>query len=143
MKRKRSKKNTNNSRTKINKRVLKERAENRKGCISMIVFILILSSPIWFYRGILHEVILPIWGEKGKAVLSGRMAPRPWSGLHRTPDYSYSFYMNGKLHEKNSAISTKNASYQLGDSVDIIYLKKFPFISSCISPRKVNDSFGK
>lgn len=141
--RRRKLKKINKNRTKINKRILKEREEKRKGCISMVVFILIFSSPLWFYRGILHEVVLPIWGEKSKAVLSGLMEPASWSGRYGIPHYSYSFYSNGKLYEKDSNISTKNASYQLGDSVDIIYLKKFPFISSCISPRKVNDSLGK
>lgn len=83
----------------------------------------------------MHEIVLPIWGERDKAVLSGTMRPRPWSGRYATPDYSYSFYKNGTLYVKNSAISVENTSYHLGDSVDIMYLELMPFISSCVSPK--------
>ena len=97
--------------------------------------LLIFSSPLWLYRGIMHEIVLPIWGERNKAVLSGTMRPRPWSGRYATPDYSYSFYKNGTLYEKNSAISVEDTLYHLGDSVDIIYLELMPFISTCVSPK--------
>mgnify|MGYP000011799118 CR=1 FL=1 len=121
---------------KINKRILKERREKKKGRIGILIILLFFSSPLWFYRGIMHEIVLPIWGERDKAVLSGTMRPRPWSGRYATPDYSYSFYKNGTLYVKNSAISVENTSYHLGDSVDIMYLELMPFISSCVSPKR-------
>ena len=64
----------------INKRIIREKIEKKKGCIGILIMLLIFSSPLWFYRGIMHEIVLPIWGEKSKAVLSGTMRPRPWSG---------------------------------------------------------------
>lgn len=121
---------------KINKRILKERREKKKGRIGILIILLFFLSPLWFYRGIMHEIVLPIWGERDKAVLSGTMRPRPWSGRYATPDYSYSFYKNGTLYVKNSAISVENTSYHLGDSVDIMYLELMPFISSCVSPKR-------
>ena len=121
---------------KINKRILKERREKKKGRIGILIILLFFSSPLWFYRGIMHEIVLPIWGERDNAVLSGTMRPRPWSGRYATPDYSYSFYKNGTLYVKNSAISVENTSYHLGDSVDIMYLELMPFISSCVSPKR-------
>ena len=65
----------------INKRIIREKIEKKKGCIGILIMLLIFSSPLWFYRGIMHEIVLPIWGEKSKAVLSGTMRPRPWSGF--------------------------------------------------------------
>lgn len=120
---------------KINKRILKERREKKRSYWHFD-YTTLFSSPLWFYRGIMHEIVLPIWGERDKAVLSGTMRPRPWSGRYATPDYSYSFYKNGTLYVKNSAISVENTSYHLGDSVDIMYLELMPFISSCVSPKR-------
>ena len=74
-----------------------------------------------------------IWGEKSKAVLSGTMRPRPWSGRYGIPHYSYSFYKNGKLYRKDSTISVEDTLYHLGDSVDIIYLESIPSINACVS----------
>lgn len=119
----------------INKRILKKKIESRKGCIGILIMLLFFSSPLWFYRGIMHEIVLPIWGKRSKAVLSGTMRPRRWSGRYAIPDYSYSFYKNGKLYVKNSAISVEDTLYHLGDSVDILYLESMPFINSCVSPK--------
>lgn len=122
---------------KLNKLILRKRAEDRQGCISIWIMILLVSSPLWFYRGIMHEIVLPIRGIEGKAVLSGTMGPRSWSHhRHKTPIYYYAFYMNGKLYEKSAAISVKDTSYQIGDTVDILYLKALPFINSRIKNKK-------
>ena len=117
----------------INKRIIREKIEKKKGCIGILIMLLIFSSPLWFYRGIMHEIVLPIWGEKSKAVLSGTMRPRPWSGRYGIPHYSYSFYKNGKLYRKDSTISGEDTPYHLGDSVDIIYLESIPSINACVS----------
>lgn len=129
-----NKKNESNGKE-INKRIIRERMEERKGCIAILIMLLVFSSPLWFYRGIMHEIVLSIWGERSKAVLSGTMRPRPWSGRYAIHHYSYSFYRNGKLYTKDSTISVEDTLYHLGDSVDIIYLESIPFISTCVSPK--------
>lgn len=122
---------------KLNKLILRKRAEDRQGCISIWIMILLVSSPLWFYRGIMHEIVLPIRGEQTKAVLEGWLRYPSWSRYrHTTPTYYYAFYMNGKLYKKNAAISVKDTSYQIGDTVDILYLKALPFISSRIKHKK-------
>lgn len=121
---------------KLNKLILRKRAEDRRVCISMWIIMLVISSPLWFYRGIMHEIVLPIRGIEGKAVLSGTMGPKSWSGRYGIPIYYYAFYMNGKLYEKSAAISVKDTSYQIGDTVDILYLKALPFINSRIKNKK-------
>lgn len=115
---------------KINKRVLRKRAESRKASNIIIISMLIFSSPIWFYWGVMHKIILPIWGEKNKAVLSGRMKHRHWSGLYAPPIYYYSFYKNGKEYSNSARILVSDSLYHMGDTVDILYLKKLPFINS-------------
>lgn len=118
---------------KINKRILKKREEARRFRITAIVLLLLISSPFWFYRGIMHGMILQIWGVQTKAVLAGTMAPPKWSNYrYRTPCYYYAFYKDGKLYEKNSAISIKDSLYHIGDTVNVLYLKSLPFISSCV-----------
>lgn len=126
-------KNSKRNGEKINKRILRDRIEKKKGCVGILIMLLIFSSPLWFYRGIMHEIVLPVFGERSKAILSGTMRPRPWSGRYGIPDYSYSFYKNGKLYENDSVISIEDTLYHLGDSVDIVYLESMPFISACVS----------
>ena len=46
------------------------------------------------------------------------------------------FDKNGKLYSKNADISVKDTLYQIGDTVDILYLEAFPFISSRIKNDK-------
>jgi len=82
----------------------------------------------------MHEIVLPILGKRGKAVLSGTMCPRPCSRRYGIPCYSYSFYKNDKLYNNNSTTSIKDTLYHLGDSVDIIYLETVPSISACVFP---------
>lgn len=120
---------------KINKRILEERAATRKIRTIIIATLLIFLSPLWFYRGVMHEIVLPLFGKEIKAVLAGTMG-KAWGGRRVIPHYYYSFYEKGKLYNKNSSISVKDTLYHIGDTVNIIYLKAFPFISSRIDSDK-------
>lgn len=121
------------NRKKINRRILKERAATRRFRITIVVMLLILTSPIWLYRGIIYEVVLPVLGKQTKAVLAGTMGgSHPWSGSYNIATYYYIFLKNGKLYEKNANICVNDSLYHIGDTVDILYLEALPFISSRI-----------
>jgi len=124
--------NMNNNR-KLNKRILKEKAETKRFRIIIITSLLILTSPFWFYRGIVYEFFLPIYGKTTKAVLVGTIGPTSWSKYrYKTRDYFYSFSKNGKIYEHNANIKVNDSLYHIGDTIDILYLEAFPFISSRI-----------
>ena len=53
---------------KLNKRILKEKVDSKRTRIIIIVTLLIFLSPLWFYRGIMYEIMLPSYGEQTKAV---------------------------------------------------------------------------
>lgn len=54
------------------------------------------SSPPRIYGGIMHEIVLPICGERCKAVFYN--SSLPWNGRYGIPYYIYSFYENGTLY---------------------------------------------
>lgn len=83
----------------------------------------------------MYEIMLPSYGEQTKAVLTGTMG-QAWGGRRIIPCYYYTFDKNGKLYSKNADISVKDTLYQIGDTVDILYLEAFPFISSRIKNDK-------
>lgn len=90
---------------KLNKRILEQRKVDRQIRIGVIVVLLFVTSPLWLYRGIMHEVLLPIYGKPAKAVLVGTMGPSEWSRYrYKKHDYYYAFYKDGKVYEKNSLI---------------------------------------
>lgn len=120
---------------KLNKRILKEKVDSKRTRIIIIVTLLIFLSPLWFYRGIMYEIMLPSYGEQTKAVLTGTMG-QAWGGRRIIPCYYYTFDKNGKLYSKNADISVKDTLYQIGDTVDILYLEALPFISSRIKNDK-------
>lgn len=122
-----------NSSRKLNKRILKEKTEAKRFRIIVIISLLILTSPLWFYRGIMYEILLPIYGKTTKAVLVGTIGPTSWSKYrYKTRDYFYSFSKNGKIYEHNANIKVNDSLFHIGDTVDILYLEALPFISSRI-----------
>ena len=78
----------------------------------------------------MYKVIIPNYGTEDKAVLehivryTGRFSR--WGR-----QYFYTFTVNGKTYERNSNIDADNPNYQLGDTVDIMYLEICPYFSMC------------
>lgn len=124
---------------KLNKRILRERAKTRKGKIALVVFFIILTSPLWLYVGIVREMLLPSFGERTKGILTGINKSSSWNKYrYNTPYYYCTFSTNGKIYNSNPTISVKDTSFHLGDTVDVIYFKSFPFINAIILPKDTN-----
>lgn len=130
----------NETTKRLNKRILRKRAEFKKGKIALIVFFIVITSPIWLYTGIIHGIILPSFGEKTKGILTGLRKPSSWNQYHRydAPSYYCTFDINDEIYENNSTISAKDTSFHLGDTVAVIYLKNLPFINAIILPKDTN-----
>lgn len=124
--------------TKLNKRILREKAKTRKGKIALVVFFIVLTSPLWLYVGIVREMILPSFGERTKGILTGINKPSSWNKYRYVPRYYCSFNANGDIYESNPTISVKDTSFHLGDTVDVIYFKSFPSINAIILPKDTN-----
>lgn len=120
-----------------NKRIQRKEKELKAGRKALILFFALVTSPLWLYVGIIREIILPAFGEKSKAVLTEIRKPGVWSRYHyNEPDFYYTFYINNKLYKANSGLQPNDSSYYLGDTIDIIYLRPFPFISARTSPKE-------
>ena len=118
-----------------NKRILRKKKEARKGRIALIIFFIIVTSPFWLYVGIIRNMILPTFGEKSKAVLTEIRGPFIGINYYDEPDFYYTFYTKGKLYRGNSGIQPNDSLFYLGDTIDIIYLRAFPFINARTSPK--------
>ena len=83
-------------------------------------------------------MILPIFGEKSKAALTEIRGPGIWAGryYYNEPDFYYTFYIRDKLYRGNSGIQPNDSLFHLGDTVDVIYLKRFPFINALKLPKE-------
>ena len=121
---------------KVNKRILRERAKTKKGRIALIAFFIVVTSPLWLYAGIVRAIILPSFGERTKGILIGINKPSSWSKYRYVPYYYCSFNANGEIYESYPTVSVKNTSFHLGDTVDVIYLKRFPFINAIKLPKE-------
>ena len=95
----------------------------------LAAMILVPFSPALFML-FMYKVIIPNCGTEDKAVLehvvryTGRFSR--WGR-----QYFYTFTVNGKTYERNSNIDADNPNYQLGETVDIMYLKICPYFSMC------------
>jgi len=47
--------------------------------IIVITALLVLTFPLWLYRGVMYEILLPIYGKTTKAVLVGTTGLTSWS----------------------------------------------------------------
>lgn len=121
---------------KPSKLILRKNRERRNTRIGCIITIVLLSSPIWFYRGIMVETLLPIFGKEAKAVLMGKMGGGHARRGDTYPHYYYTFRVNGKLYKHLSRITWEEPPLQLGDTIKIIYLEAFPSISKQIEEDK-------
>lgn len=128
--------NRDASTKKINKRILRERAKTKKGKIALIAFFIVVTSPLWLYVGIVRKIILPSFGERTKGILTGINKPSSWNKYRYVPCYYCSFNANDQIYESYPTISVKNTSLHLGDTVDVIYLKRFPFINAIKLPKE-------
>ena len=126
----------NETTKKPSKLILRKNRERRNTRIGCIITIVLLSSPIWFYRGIMVETLLPILGKETKAVLAGKMGGRQTLAGYAYPHYYYTFRVNGKLYKHLSRITWEEPPLQLGDTIKIIYLEAFPSISKQIEEDK-------
>ncbi|WP_077153071.1 hypothetical protein [Bacteroides bouchesdurhonensis] len=117
---------------KFNKRVQKRKAGLKKSKMVLIIYFIVITSPIWLYAGIIRGVILPYFGEKTIGVLSGLREASSWNQYHRYDPSSYycTFNVNGKSYKSNSTISVEDTLYHLGDTVIVIYLSHFPIINT-------------
>lgn len=95
----------------------------------LAAMILVPFSPALFMM-FMRGVILPNYGTEGKAVLENIVR---YTGRYSRwgRQYFYTFTVNGKTYEKNSNIDADNPNYQLGDTVDIMYLEIYPYFSMC------------
>lgn len=120
----------------LNKRILKERAKTKKGKIALIAFFIVVTSPLWLYAGIVRGIFLPSFGERTKGILTGINKPSSWNKYRYVPCYYCSFNANGKIYESYPTVSVRNTSFHLGDTVDVIYFKRFPFINAIKLPKE-------
>lgn len=95
----------------------------------LAAMILVPFGPALFMM-FMYKVIILNYGKEDKAVLenivkyTGRFSR--WGR-----QYFYTFTVNGKTYERNSNIDADNPNYQLGDTVDIMYLEICPYFSMC------------
>ncbi len=111
-----------------NMRLLKEKKDLKQGKIILICFVLLCFS-LPSFNLITKYIILPIYGKEGKAVLGGVLVRNKLSRYSAKPHYYYVFQKDGKTYEFGTDIYEEDTTYHIGDTIKILYLKRFPSIS--------------
>jgi hypothetical protein len=96
-----------------------------------IITIVVLSYTVYVIsERLLTGYLLKYDGQQTKGVIIDEKNTVGNNHLNPRKTYSYLFYVNGRAYTKNS----KDLNLQIGDSVDIKYVKYWPYWSHRISP---------
>ncbi|OMP79385.1 hypothetical protein BW716_09830 [[Flexibacter] sp. ATCC 35208] len=83
-------------------------------------------------RRILTGYLLKHDAQRTRAVIIDEKNPTGNSPVSHDGSYSYVFYINGEAYTNDS----QDSKFQIGDSVDVEYVKSWPFLNRRIRTSK-------